>query len=230
MKSVLLTALLLAIAFLGAQEFRLSTPGGDVSVSISGVQESGNTTSGIIIDQIAAKLEILEKDIHGKLSKLDQKKAENILNEIYGLLALLPSNQTINLSSSLTARPTPVKPETPAAPPVVQPAPAPAPAPAPVQTSRKSMSDKDFTALMDRIKAESFGDNKLRVLRTAALHSRFNCAQIVRLIGAFTYSDEKLEALRVSYPDCTDPQNSFRIIDAFTYSDDKEEAERIINK
>jgi hypothetical protein len=89
--------------------------------------------------------------------------------------------------------------------------------------------DTDFNSLLTKINAESFGDDKMRVLRTASKNSKFNCNQIIRLIGAFTYSDDKLEALRIAYPEVVDPNNNYKIIDAFTYSADKEEAENIIN-
>jgi hypothetical protein len=101
--------------------------------------------------------------------------------------------------------------------------------PAPAKVGRKLMMDTDFNSLLTKINAESFGDDKMRVLRTASKNSKFNCNQIIRLIGAFTYSDDKLEALRIAYPEVVDPNNNYKIIDAFTYSADKEEAENIIN-
>ena len=99
-----------------------------------------------------------------------------------------------------------------------------------MQSSRRVMPEGEFSSLMDRINGESFGDDKLRVLSTAAKNYRFKVSQITRLISTFTFSEDKIEALRISYPEVVDPQNNFKILDAFTFSDDKKEADAIINQ
>ncbi len=250
MRYLILALLLVTTAILCAQEFKITTPDGSVSMSITGV-ENGKTTSGNIIDQIGKKLDQLEKEIHSKLVKLDQKKAEKIMDEVYTLLAMLPADGTVNVSqststtassSSITSSGT-VNVNLNIGGTVTEQKPAPAPKPEPkkeekpkpeppkeTKPARKLMAEADFGSLLGKIKAESFGDDKLRVLRTAAKNSKFNCSQIIRLIGAFTYSEEKLEALRISYPECLDPENNYKIMDAFTFSNDKEEAEGIINQ
>ena len=91
------------------------------------------------------------------------------------------------------------------------------------------MSDSDFSNLISRIQAESFSDDQMRVIRTAAKKHNFKVNQIVRIIDCFSFADDKITALGISYPGCIDPQNNYEILDAFTYSDDKSEAERIIN-
>ena len=91
------------------------------------------------------------------------------------------------------------------------------------------MPDSDFSNLVSRIRGESFSDDQLRVLRTAAKNYNFSCGQIVTLISCFTYSQDKMEALRITYPKVTDPRNNYTILDSFTYSTDKEAAEAIMN-
>lgn len=253
MRCLLFLLMLSGCLLLSAQEFKISTPEGAVSMSITGVQSNGTTSSGNLIDQIAKKLEQLEKDVHSKLNKIDQKKAENLMNEIYGLLALLPSNANVNVSASLSAASSSSVSATPvseggnvnisisgmdvkAPPPAGKPTPqikaAPPAPPAEddiVKATSKAMPESEFNTLINRIKGESFADEQIRVLRTASKNFRFSCNQIVRLIEAYTYSEDKLEALRMSYPECTDPQNNYKILDAFTYSADKEAAEDIFN-
>jgi len=248
----LIIALLVTVCFtLSAQEFKISTPEGNVSMSITGVQSNGTTTSGNLIDQIAVKMEQLEKEVHIKLNKIDQKKAENLMNEIYGLLALLPTNQTVTVgqtvtSSSGTSTSTPSSgtvninmnisgmDENTDAEPVethkTEKVEKPTEVATPAKASRKTMPESEFGSLISRINAESFSDNKLRVLRTAAKNYKFSCNQINRLIDAFEFSNEKLEALRIAYPEVTDPENNYKILDAFTYSNDKEQADSIINQ
>ena len=91
------------------------------------------------------------------------------------------------------------------------------------------MPEGEFSTLVSKVKAESFADNKMRVVRTAAKNYNFSCNQIISLIDCFDFSDNKLEVLRTTYPKVTDAQNNFKILDAFTYSDDKETAESIMN-
>jgi hypothetical protein len=246
MRYLFITIMLLCSFVLWAQSFNVNTPEGSVSMTINGVQTNGTTTSGNLIDQIGKKMEQLEKEIHVKLSKIDQKKAESIMNEIYGLLALLPANQSINISQTVSANSAttttpagsvninitgmnPVATETEP----VQEKPKPVKVtedPVLTTSTRKAMPETEFNSLLNRIKGESFSDDQMRVLRTAAKNFRFSCNQIVRLIDAFTYSEDKLSALGITYPECTDPQNNYKILDAFTYSADKEAAEDIFNQ
>lgn len=252
-RTLLLIIAIMACFAIYAQGFTIQTPEGSMQMTITGVDSEGNTKSGKIIDMIVAKLEQLEKDYHSKLSKLDQKRAQNIVEEIYGLLALLPEDSSVTISSSQTTssttssqpnininisgtmveeKPTQTIKESPKKPEArIEDKPQ-KPAPKVEQTvisSRSHLSDSDFNDLIARIGKESFSDDKLRVLRTAAKNSRFNVNQITRLIGAYTYSEDKIQALQIAYPDCVDPHNNYKILDAFTYSSDKEEAEGIIN-
>ncbi|PKN79908.1 MAG: hypothetical protein CVU48_03795 [Candidatus Cloacimonetes bacterium HGW-Cloacimonetes-1] len=230
-----------------AQGFTFTTPEGNITMSITGVPADGTTTSGNIIDQIVIKLEALQKDYHSKLNKIDQKRANNMVEEIYNLLALLPDNASItisqtpststntssNININISGMQTEEKP-TPQA--VIEAKP-------PVQQTqqvkplieekptngRKAISANDFAELLGRINKESFSDDKTRILKTASKNYNFNVNQILRLIGSFTFAEDKVDALQISYPGCTDPQNNYKILDAFTYSEDKEAAEDIIN-
>ena len=249
MKKMTLIALaLIATIALFAQGFSINTPEGSISMSITGVDAAGNSKSGNIIDNIVVRLERLEKEFHTKLNKVDQKRAASIVEEIYGLLALLPEDARVTLTTSSSSTTTTTSSSTQPnininisgsmveETPVVQEQPKKQPPKKQQQlvqdistSNRKAISDRDFNDLISRIGKESFSDDKIRVLRTAARNYKFNVNQIVRIIGAYTYSEDKLQALQISYPECIDPQNGFRIIDAFTFSSDKEEADNIIN-
>jgi hypothetical protein len=256
MRYILIFLILMSSVMLFAQQFQLNTPDGSISMSITGVQNNGNTTSGNIIDQIANKLDQLEKDCHSKLNKVDQMKAKRIMDEVYGLLALLPTNQDINVQQKTTAssntsstngsininitgmndepdqeveqkpvhhaeqKPEHHEPQHPV--PQVQ----------QVQTdnARNPISDNEMSSLISKINAENFSDGKLRVLRTASKSYRFSVNQIIRILDEFTFSNDKLSALRLAYPEVTDPKNNYKILDAFTYDSDKESADDIINQ
>ncbi|MDP3114780.1 MAG: DUF4476 domain-containing protein [Candidatus Cloacimonadaceae bacterium] len=237
-KLMLIAIALFGIGLLFAQGFTISTPEGNISMNITGVQADGKTNSGTLIDNIVARLEQLQKEHHVKLNKVDQIRAKKLVDEIYELLALLPMDANVSVTSAPTAQPSsqpnisinitsPPADTKPA--PTVKPSTEKPKHEAITTPGRKLMPDKDFNDLMARINKESFADNKLRVLNTAAKNSRFNVSQIVRLIGAFTFAEDKLNALSVAYPECQDPHNNYKILEAFTFASDKEDAEEIIN-
>ncbi len=257
----LITLILLSLSFvLTAQVgMNVNTPEGSVNMSITGMPtgpQPGAPANQSTIDLIVEKLEKLEKEVHVKLTKLDQKKAEKILSEVYDLLGTLQgsapaepvpasasasasasssssssssssgtANININISGMENQNPPPKphhdeneNPQVHNNPPQHQDAATP-----------KPMPDSDFSNLISKIKAESFSDNQMRVLRTAAKNYNFSCSQIIRLIDCFTYSDDKITSLSITYPKVTDPNNNFNILDSFTYSGDKEQAEDIMN-
>jgi hypothetical protein len=251
MRYLIALTMILAVAILPAQVgMNMNTPEGSVSMTMTGVPMNA-PADGAVIDQIVDRLEKLEKEVHVKLTKLDKKKADKLMDEIYDLLSLLPvaepvpvaetsasaaaassssssssSSGTANININITGmegNPPPPPPhhdeeyyeddeELSSA------------------SMRKVMPEGDFSDLVSRIKKESFSEGKIRVLRTAAKNYRFNCSQIVRLIDSYTFSEDKLEALRISYPDVADPKNNYKILDAFTFDTDKDEADRIINQ
>lgn len=239
-----LIALIMIMISLGLSaqiDMNMTTPEGSVYMSLKGMQEKGKVSTGDIIDLIAEKLDKLEKEVHVKLNKIDQKRAENLMIDVYNLLSLLPTTQTVNYeqtaSGSGSTAPTSgtvninMNISGMDAPQDHKPKPKPQhhEEQKPPASTRKAISETEFNSLVSKIKAESFADDQMRVLRTAAKNYRFNCNQIIRIIGLFNMGDEKLDALRIAYPEVTDPANNYKILDAFTFSDDKEAAEDIIN-
>lgn len=239
-KITIIIVLVLGIVGLFGQGFSFSANEEGFSMTVTG--EEGSTSqstvtvknSGQVIDKIVVKLEELQTKYNAKLNKLDGKRANNIIDEIYSLLSLLPENATlvnpetstsntqqtesststvnINIGGLDTQTSQPQSTTEVAA-----------------TDNNKSMSESDFSNLIKKINDESFSDDQMRVLRTAAKNHNFKVNQIVRILDCFSFPDDKLSALSISYPGCVDPQNNYEILDAFTYSDDKSEAERIIN-
>lgn len=230
--------LILALCYfnLFAQGFNFSATDEGFSMTVTGDDNVKKTTtvknSGDVTDQIAEKLEALQVKYITKLNKLDGKRANNLIDEIYSLLALLPENSTLvkpqvsgnhqTESSSTTVNINVSGFETQAPPTEVV-------KPVVPTNSKQGMSDPDFSKLVQRIKDESFSDDQLIVIRTAAKKNNFKVNQIVRILDCFSFASDKVSALEIAYPGCLDPQNNFEILKAFTYSDDKVEAERIID-
>ncbi|MCB9764799.1 MAG: DUF4476 domain-containing protein [Alphaproteobacteria bacterium] len=106
----------------------------------------------------------------------------------------------------------------PQAPVVVGPPPPPVVAP---------MAPGPFDGLIRAISAESFGDDKLDVLRSAAAGNHFTCAQLGRIIDQFSFSDEQVEAVRIVRPKIVDPQNAYTLNEHLTFSSDKEKVQAL---
>jgi hypothetical protein len=247
MKHLIIAIVMLSAILLCADEIKLTTPEGTFSFQVNQVNSDGSVQSGAIIDQIGAKLELLEKDHLSKLSRLDQARAKNVLDEIYSLLATLPADSRVTIKQPLApAQPTQQpnagltinlnvsEPQTPPpAQPVTQ-APAkpqtPPPAPMPVETTHTPMTSGEFSGLVSNVENESFADDKLSVVRIAAKSHWFTMDQLIQLVGLFSFSEEKVESVRIVYPRVVDPENAHNLMSAFTFSDDKQAVQRIIDK
>jgi hypothetical protein len=231
----------LGMGFAFAQGVTVSTPAGDFSIMLTGVDPNGETTSGYVVDEISTRVEKLRLNYISKLKKSDAKKANELIEEIYYLLGLLPEDTGVYISDVIEEEEVDVSENTnvntnnnsininiinsQAQQTVTPPPPADNP---PQQSGRLIIQERDFSDLVSAIGREGFSDDKLGVLRTAAKSYRFNCDQIGRLIGCFSYSDDKLDALRISWTEVVDPQNSFRVLDKFN-TFDKDEARQIMN-
>ncbi len=151
-----------------------------------------------ILDKIANRLNTLEADYLSELNKTDRREAGAIVNEIRGLLSLLPQH---------------VEPRTPRH---------------RQQVRHKEMSVKNFEALQKSVKNTVSAKDKLNVLTLAATDNWFSVDQIIQLLGLFMNSSDKLKALEIVYPRCVDPSNRFNILDSFMSGSDKEKATKIM--
>ena len=86
----------------------------------------------------------------------------------------------------------------------------------------------DLGAITGQISEESFSEQKLAVLETA-ISSRSLCSdQVIEVLGLYSFSKDKLQALRLMKPHISDPQNHFKILGAFTFDGDKKQAKGIL--
>lgn len=111
------------------------------------------------------------------------------------------------------------------------PQPPPHPQPPPPVRPRPSLrpiADATLEALKGAIQKESFSDNRLAVLRQAVPANYFLVSQVQQLLALYTFSADKLQAMRLLKPRVLDPENAFKLYDSFTFSADKEELGRIL--
>jgi hypothetical protein len=249
---------LISVALTAQVGMNMNTPEGSVSMSVTGMPNGNPLSDQNTIDQIVSKLDMLQKDYLTKLTKLDQKRADKIMNEIYDLLATLSeqnvapvasassaasaSSSSSSSSSSTSSGTANININIAGMEGQDQPNDKPHhndndrpqghnnPPEHHEQMGPKPMPASDFNALINQIKSESFSDDQMRVIRTAAKNYNFDCNQIVRVIECFTFSADKISALGITYPKVIDPKNNYTILDSFTYSSDKADAEEIMNR
>jgi oligoribonuclease (3'-5' exoribonuclease) len=90
------------------------------------------------------------------------------------------------------------------------------------------LNDHDFSILYDKVRDGSFDDDKYNLIEVASLGCYYTCNQCARIMGLFSFADDKLKALRYMARHIVDPQNAYSIYRLFDFSDDKEKAAQII--
>ena len=84
-------------------------------------------------------------------------------------------------------------------------------------------SPQEFSRIYSAVSAENFGDDQLAVLRSASQGRRFSSTQVASLMNLFDFSDDRIEAAVLLYPQVTDPQNWYTVYGALTFASDKTE-------
>ena len=201
------------------------------------VQVNENAGSGIsneeTVEEIIEYLNELQYSYLKKLPKKDYKESLKILDEIKRLLGAKVRAEEVNTSVAIQDEQTqsvninmnfgsfgedPKPTAEPVAIPVVEP------------VVNKAMDAGSFNRLMSQIEDEGFADDQMRYIRTATSKHYFSVSQVEQLIDLFSFSEEKIDCLRVTYPKVVDKDNGFNLIGKFTYADEKEDAEQIINQ
>lgn len=206
MRKILLFGLII-IGFARTQDLELKTPEGSLKITLSNksyfLEGDGQLKTAALIGNIEAKLDYLEEMYLAKLKKSDRLIIESLLNEIHFLLSLFPEDYYVIITPYL-----------------------PIPEPPPIYP----MSERDFTILLSRLQTESFSDDQLSIVRTAANSNFFLVGQAETVLDVFSFEDDKLEAVRILYPQVLDKENSFKLYGKFTFSDSKEELAEILRR
>lgn len=80
------------------------------------------------------------------------------------------------------------------------------------------MNDGDFKSIENAVKAETFEDNKLTVVKQAISGNCVTSHQVRRLMDLFSYEDSKLQLTKYSYDYTFDKNNYYKVNSGFGYS------------
>ncbi|WNG40548.1 DUF4476 domain-containing protein [Archangium violaceum] len=102
------------------------------------------------------------------------------------------------------------------------------PPPPPPQPTVQPISDGMLRSLVTAIRNEPFADDQLSVLGEAVSTQYFLVAQAQQLLRLFSFSSDRMKAMRLLRPRLLDLDNGFKLYEAFDYSSDKDELKRIL--
>jgi hypothetical protein len=97
-----------------------------------------------------------------------------------------------------------------------------------VMVSQPSMGMTDFPALVEAVKAESFSDAKLDVVRTS--EGGLTVDQLGQLVDLFSFATDQVKLVEVCNPRLVDRQNAFKLYGHFTFDADKKKVKALLGK
>ncbi|MBS2026678.1 MAG: DUF4476 domain-containing protein [Deltaproteobacteria bacterium] len=100
------------------------------------------------------------------------------------------------------------------------PPPPPPPGPTPMPADR-------FARLVQAIQGESFPQQQLSVLRTAAAHEFFTCDQVAQLVDLYSFPHDKVDAVKMTRSHILDPENGYTLSSHFDFPNDKQAVQKL---
>lgn len=98
-----------------------------------------------------------------------------------------------------------------------------------INCNKGSLLD-DIDKLVEAVASESFGDDKLKVIRQATKQTCLSVSDIEKLIEEFNHSSEKMELLKWAWDYTYDIDNFYKLSSSMTFSGDKEELDQFIDQ
>ncbi len=91
------------------------------------------------------------------------------------------------------------------------------------------MGREEFDHALAELQSHGFASERMEVLSRLSRQGWFAVDQARRLLEAFPFGKDRLEALELLAPRLVDPENHFRLYEAFTFESDKKQARRILS-
>jgi len=98
----------------------------------------------------------------------------------------------------------------------------------PPQPAVQPITEALLRSLVVAVRNEPFAEDQLDVLAQAAPTQYFLVNQTQQLLRVFTFSKDRLKAMRLLRPRLLDMENSYLLYESFEFSNDKEELKRIL--
>jgi hypothetical protein len=89
-------------------------------------------------------------------------------------------------------------------------------------------SPMDFDQVYRAVDAESFSDDKVRVLKSAVIDRWFTVAQVKKMMGTTAFGGEKVQIAALMHPRVVDMNNWFTVYGALTFDSEKTELRRLV--
>jgi hypothetical protein len=102
------------------------------------------------------------------------------------------------------------------------------PPPPPPQPMVQPITEAMLRSLAEAVRNEPFADDQLAVLEEAASTQYFLVSQTQQMLRLFSFSKDRLKAMRLLRPRLLDMENSFKLYESFEFSSDKDELKRIL--
>lgn len=80
---------------------------------------------------------------------------------------------------------------------------------------------EEVARMVNQLKSESFDNNRSELAQAMVTSKLLSTADIKRLLGTFTFEDNKLDFAKFAYDYVADPENYFNIASVFTFSSNK---------
>jgi hypothetical protein len=124
------------------------------------------------------------------------------------------THQTTVTTTTTTTQQEPAPAPKPAPRPAAKPAPAPA---QPVGRCASSMAPASFSKAKENISSNSFEDSKMTVAKQVTKANCMTAAQIVEIMGLFSFEDSKLQYAKYAYDFCYNQGDYYEVNSAFTF-------------
>ena len=92
------------------------------------------------------------------------------------------------------------------------------------------MSNEEFGQFYRSYAGKPFDKDKMETFYVAQKGMNFTTQQIVQMVKALSFDDNRLELAKTAYDNCVDRENYYKVVDAMTYSSTKEKLREYILK
>ena len=90
------------------------------------------------------------------------------------------------------------------------------------------MNDQLFQTFYKEMKNEPFKDDRMKLLNAALAGSDFTSAQCLQLTKLYTFDDDRMEIMKIMYPQIVDKEAFFTVINTLTFGSSKEKMKDFI--